>query len=131
MNSGIWCSFVKELPAGGAEVSSISGSVGAVGGHDFNMKIVRLTGAMGASIHATERANHEREVGMKVQRRDFLLSVTLAAAAATPALGQTVAPSVGPAAAVRKAPHPSRISPAYGPIYPGPTSSRRCPAPAR
>ena len=30
-------------------------------------------------------------------RRDFLLVVTLAAAAATPAYGQAVAPTVGPA----------------------------------
>jgi len=34
---------------------------------------------------------------MNVQRRDFLLLVALAAAAATPALGQTAAPAVGPA----------------------------------
>jgi hypothetical protein len=34
---------------------------------------------------------------MRVQRRDFLLLVTLAAAATTPALGQTVAPAVGQA----------------------------------
>jgi hypothetical protein len=34
---------------------------------------------------------------MNVQRRNFLLLVALAAAAATPALGQTAAPAVGPA----------------------------------
>jgi hypothetical protein len=34
---------------------------------------------------------------MIVQRRDFILSVTLAAVAATPILGQAVAPTVGPA----------------------------------
>ena len=34
---------------------------------------------------------------MKLQRRDFLLLVTLAAAAATPPLGQAAAPAVGPA----------------------------------
>lgn len=34
---------------------------------------------------------------MKLQRRDFLLVVTLAAAAAMPAFGQAVAPTVGPA----------------------------------
>ena len=33
---------------------------------------------------------------MNVQRRDFLLLVTLAAAAATPAFGQAAAPAVGP-----------------------------------
>jgi hypothetical protein len=35
-------------------------------------------------------------VGMNPQRRDFLLLATLAAAAATPVLGQTIAPAVGP-----------------------------------
>ncbi len=34
---------------------------------------------------------------MTLQRRDFLLVVTLAAAAATPAFGQAVAPTVAPA----------------------------------
>jgi hypothetical protein len=34
---------------------------------------------------------------MILQRRDFLLVVTLAAAAATPAFGQAVAPTVAPA----------------------------------
>src|SRR5271169_491958 len=38
------------------------------------------------------QTNHERELGMHRQR-DFLLLVILAAAAATPALGQTVEPS--------------------------------------
>src|SRR6202521_6377103 len=33
---------------------------------------------------------------MTLQRRDFLLVVTLAAAAATPAFGQAVAPTVAP-----------------------------------
>ncbi len=59
---------------------------------------------------------------MNVQRRDFLLLVALAAAAATPALGQT---------ALRKTPHPSQISPACGPTHPGPASSRRYRVPAR
>ena len=35
---------------------------------------------------------------MSARRRDFLLLATLAAAAATPAFGQTAAPAVGPAA---------------------------------
>jgi hypothetical protein len=39
----------------------------------------------------------KREENMNLQRRDFLLAVTLAAAAATPAFGQAVAPTVGPA----------------------------------
>jgi hypothetical protein len=39
----------------------------------------------------------KKEGSMNVQRRDFLLSVTLAAAAATPVLGQAVVPTVGPA----------------------------------
>ena len=34
---------------------------------------------------------------MSVQRRDFLLVVTLAVATVTPASAQTVAPTVGPA----------------------------------
>jgi hypothetical protein len=34
---------------------------------------------------------------MSVQRRDFLLVVTLAVAAVTPASAQTVAPTIGPA----------------------------------
>ena len=34
---------------------------------------------------------------MNMQRREFLLLVTLAAAAATPTLGQTVAPAAGAA----------------------------------
>jgi hypothetical protein len=34
---------------------------------------------------------------MNLQRRDFLLIMTLAAAAATPAFGQAVAPTLGPA----------------------------------
>jgi len=39
----------------------------------------------------------EKEESMTLQWRDFLLLVTLAAAAATPAFGQTVAPTVAPA----------------------------------
>src|ERR1700674_2379664 len=42
-------------------------------------------------------ANHEMEGSMNVQRRNFLLLGILAAAAATPALGQTAAPTVAPA----------------------------------
>src|SRR5216684_8816982 len=38
---------------------------------------------------------------MNLQRRCFLLVVTLAAAAATPAFGQAVAPTVGPAYSVK------------------------------
>src|SRR5262252_3742693 len=38
-----------------------------------------------------------REESMTLQRRDFLLVVTLAAAVATPAFGQAVAPTVAPA----------------------------------
>jgi hypothetical protein len=49
------------------------------------------------STAAENRRNHNWEAGMKVQRRDFLLLVTLAAAAATPALGQAVTPAAGPA----------------------------------
>src|ERR1700687_39572 len=39
---------------------------------------------------------------MRMRRRDFLLSVTLAAATATAALGQTVTPSAGPANGARQ-----------------------------
>src|ERR1700733_1648936 len=41
------------------------------------------------------QTNHERELGMHRQR-DFLLLVTVTAAAAAPPLGQTVTPAVGP-----------------------------------
>src|SRR5580658_3191347 len=40
-------------------------------------------------------AHRKREAGMNMQRRYFLLLVTLTAAA-TPALAQTVAPAIGP-----------------------------------
>jgi hypothetical protein len=40
--------------------------------------------------------NHEKEAGVH-KRRDFLLFVILAAAAATPTWGQTVVPAAGPA----------------------------------
>jgi hypothetical protein len=46
---------------------------------------------------------------MNMQRRDFLLLVTLAVAAATPALGQTVAPAVGSANAGASVPNFSGI----------------------
>ena len=67
---------------------------------------------------------------MGVRRRDFLLLATLAAATAsvTAVFGQAVTPTVGQPAAVRKAPHPSRISPAYGVTPIGPASNRRHPA---
>jgi hypothetical protein len=42
--------------------------------------------------------------GMKVQRENFLLLVTLAAAAATPAWGQTVAPATGAAGSATQRP---------------------------
>src|SRR6516225_2252547 len=46
-----------------------------------------------------ERAPHEGEEVMSERQQNFLLLVTLTLGAATPALGQTVAPSVPPAAA--------------------------------
>src|SRR5450755_3681675 len=42
-------------------------------------------------------SNREREGAMRVQRRELLLLVTLAAATATPVLGQTPTPAVWPA----------------------------------
>jgi hypothetical protein len=53
--------------------------------------------------------NHAREVGMCAHRRDILLLVTLAAAAATPALGQTAAPAVGAASSAASVPDFSGI----------------------
>jgi hypothetical protein len=44
-----------------------------------------------------QRENKNGRVAMAQRRRDFVLSVTLLAAAAMPALGQTAAPAVGPA----------------------------------
>jgi hypothetical protein len=41
------------------------------------------------------RASHETEAGMRMERRVFLLSVTLAAATATAAMGQTVTSPAG------------------------------------
>src|SRR5580704_10430526 len=46
---------------------------------------------------AWSRASHEREAGMRMERRVFLLSVTLAAVTATAAMGQTATPVAGPA----------------------------------
>src|SRR6516164_2259836 len=71
-----------------------------------------------------------REVVMKVQR-DFLLVVTLAAAAATPVFGQSVAPTVGSANSGKESGasipdisgkwlHPS--IPGFEPLSSGPTS---------
>src|ERR1700729_1534230 len=68
---------------------------------------------------------------MTLQRRDFLLLVTLAATAATPALGQAVTPSVAPANSGTESPasipdlsgmwvHGS--IPGFEPLSSGPTS---------
>src|SRR5215475_9408241 len=67
---------------------------------------------------------------MNLQRRDFLLVVTLAAAAATPAFGQAVAPTIGPANgskdSARSVPDFSGIwvhsIPGFEPLPSGPTS---------
>ena len=58
---------------------------------------------------------------MKVQRRDFILFVALAAAAATPALAQRCRPRFRQLAVLPKALHRSRISRASGahPYFPG------------
>jgi hypothetical protein len=95
VHGGIWCIFVRELPPGRTEIPSSSGIVGGLGGQDFNLKLVGITGAIGVSIHAAERADQEREVGMKVRRRELLLLAALAAAGAVPAWGQTAVPAIG------------------------------------
>ena len=67
---------------------------------------------------------------MNLQRRNFLLVVTLAAAAASPAFGQAVAPAVGPANSgkqnVASIPDFSGIwvhsIPGFEPLPSGPTS---------
>jgi hypothetical protein len=68
---------------------------------------------------------------MNMQRRDFLLVATLVAAAATPAFGQTVAPTAGPAtsgkASAASIPDVSGIwihgsIPGFEPLPSGPTS---------
>jgi hypothetical protein len=46
-------------------------------------------------LRAAGGTMRERERSMNVQRFDFLLLVTVAAAAAAPALGQAAAPAVG------------------------------------
>jgi hypothetical protein len=69
------------------------------------MKIVRIIGIIGVSgadIHAVERADDKQEVAMKVHRK-FLLVVTLVAAAATPAVGQTTLPAAAASAATQGA----------------------------
>src|SRR6202171_6380258 len=72
----------------------------------------------------------KREQSMNLQRRNFLLVVTLAAAAASPAFGQAVAPTVGPANSgkqnVASIPDFSGIwvhsIPGFEPLPSGPTS---------
>jgi hypothetical protein len=48
-------------------------------------------------LHCCTSDLKRREENMNLQQRDFLLVVTLAVAAVTPASSQTVAPTVGPA----------------------------------
>src|ERR1700681_1500442 len=69
----------------------------------------------------------QSEVGMNVQRRDFLLFVTLAVAAATPVWGQAAAPTASGAQSGASVPdvsgvwlHPS--IPGFEPLSSGPTS---------
>jgi hypothetical protein len=69
----------------------------------------------------------QSEVGMNVQRRDFLLFVTLAVAAATPVWGQAAAPTASGAQSGASIPdvsgvwlHPS--IPGFEPLSSGPTS---------
>src|SRR5580658_9340325 len=72
---------------------------------------------------------HASEVGMNVQRRDFLLFVTLVVAAATPVWGQAAAPTASGAQSGASIPdvsgvwlHPS--IPGFEPLSSGPTSVR-------
>ena len=53
----------------------------------------------GYSFIESCRQSHEGEGSMNLLLRDFLLVVTLAGVATTPAWGQSVAPSAGPAGA--------------------------------
>jgi hypothetical protein len=53
---------------------------------------------------------------MSVQWRDFLLAVTLAVATLTSASAEQWRPQLGHPKAASKAPYPSRISRASGPI---------------
>jgi hypothetical protein len=72
----------------------------------------------------------KREESMNLQRWDFLLVVTLAAAAATPAFGQAVAPTVGPANRGKESPASVpdfsgiwvHSIPGFEPLASGPTS---------
>src|SRR6516165_9175802 len=61
------------------------------------------TDAKGRAFTRKLAAEPEREGSMNLQRRDFLLLVTLAASITMPAWGQTLAPEVGPASANQSA----------------------------
>jgi hypothetical protein len=74
--------------------------------------------AKGVALYESCRRNHEREWSMNVQRRDFLLLVTLATAAATPALGQA-APAVSNSGAQSAASIPDFSGIWSHPYFPG------------
>jgi hypothetical protein len=57
----------------------------------------------GVPLSGNCRRTHEGERGMNVQRRNFLLSATLLAAAATPTLGQVVVPTIRPDSGTQRA----------------------------
>jgi hypothetical protein len=77
----------------------------------------------GVPLSGSCRRTHERERRMHVQRRNFLLSATLLAAAATPSFGQVEAPTIRPDSGTQRAVS-IRISPVYGDTHIGPVSSR-------
>jgi len=87
------CSFQSELLTGRAEVLSITGSARATAGKHLKNS-AQFVLARERPGDLTE--NHERQVGMN-RHRIFLVFVTLATAAATPALAQTATPVVGAA----------------------------------
>jgi hypothetical protein len=99
VNAGNRCNFIRELPAGPAVFPPINGSVGAVGRRAVQQsdlsRLRRLTPEAGRRLLSQDKPR--KGIGGMRRQRDFLLLVTLAATAATPALGQNVSPAIGPA----------------------------------
>jgi hypothetical protein len=82
-------SCLREVPRS----RQINGSAGVENRRSYHP----LVRTIGAGIHAADPTDHQWEVGMSVHRRNFLVLAALAAAAASPALGQTAAPAGGAA----------------------------------